>query len=78
METNSTQTLGREARRLRREAGLTQIDLALLAGVGRRFVSEFESGRKTSLRIDKVDAVFRVLGKRLGVVDLENESVSLG
>lgn len=54
-------------RRRRKANRLTQEDLALLAGVGRRFVSELENG-KSSLQIDKVDAVLQVFGKRLGVV----------
>jgi y4mF family transcriptional regulator len=55
-------------RRRRRANGLTQRELAELAGVGLRFVSELERGKPT-LRVGKVDAVLRVFGKRLGVVD---------
>ncbi len=55
--------------RSRRKANkMSQSDLALLAGVGRRFVSDLENGKPTS-RLDKVDAVLKVFGKRLGVVD---------
>ena len=47
---------------------MSQEDLALLSGVGRRFVSDLENGKPTS-RLDKVDDVLKVFGKRLGVVD---------
>lgn len=47
---------------------LTQIDLARKAGVGLRFVRELEQGKPT-LRMDKVNQVLRLFGKRLGPVD---------
>ena len=47
---------------------LTQQELGELARVGRRFVSELERNKPT-LRLDRVDAVLAVFGKRLGVVD---------
>ena len=62
----------RERRRLN---GLTQRELAELAGVGVRFVSELERGKQT-LRLSSVDAVLSVFGKQLGVVPLErSESI---
>lgn len=51
----------------RKDAGLTQIDLAKRAGVGLRFVRELEQG-KTTVRLDKVDQVLNFLGYRLEVV----------
>src|SRR5947207_15417118 len=57
-------------RRRRKANRLTQAQLALLAGVGRRFVSDLENG-KGSLLLDKVDLVLKVFGKRLGLVDRE-------
>lgn len=57
----------------RKEAGLNQTRLGLLSGVGRRFISELESGAKPGVRLDKVDAVLRVFGVRLGIVDREVE-----
>ena len=57
----------------RRKANrLTQRELATLAGVGMRFISELEGG-KTTLRLDTVNAVLRPFGKRLGVVDLPRQ-----
>jgi len=55
-------------RERRRANGLTQRQLAELAGVGTRFVSELERGKPT-IRVGTVNAVLRVFGKCLGVVD---------
>lgn len=52
----------------RRANSLTQRQLAELAGVGVRVVSELERGKPT-LRMDVVNAVLAVFSKRLGVVD---------
>lgn len=55
--------------RLRRlSAGLTQQQLGELAGVGKRFVVELEGGKPT-IRLDKVNLVLAVFGKRVGVED---------
>jgi y4mF family transcriptional regulator len=55
--------------RLRRKASrLTQRELAELAGVGTRFVSELERG-KASVRLDVVNQVLAVFGKTLGIAD---------
>ncbi len=51
----------------RKRNGLTQLDLARMAGVGYRFVRELESGKKT-LRLDKVNQVLLMFGCELGVV----------
>ena len=53
----------------RKEAGLTQKELALKAGVGLRFIREVEQG-KTSLRTDTLNKVLKLFGKILGPVDL--------
>ena len=42
---------------LRKEHGLTQVDLAMKSGVGLNLVRELEQG-KASLRMDKVAQVF--------------------
>lgn len=63
----AAETIALYVRERRRANGMTQTDLALLAGVGRRFVSELENG-KPSLQIDKVNSVLRVFGMQLGVV----------
>jgi y4mF family transcriptional regulator len=55
--------------RLRRKAGkLTQQELGELAGVGPRFVSELERGKPT-VRLDAVNKVVAVFGKKLGLVE---------
>jgi len=66
--------LGQFVRQRRRANGMSQEELALLAGVGRRFVSELERG-KGSARLEKVDSVLAVFGKRLGVVDRQKQVV---
>ncbi len=50
------QTIAEYVKRMRRETGLTQVDLSEKAGVGLRFVRELEQG-KESLRLDKVNHV---------------------
>lgn len=62
-------SVGVFVRERRRANGLTQRQLAELAGVGLRVVSEIERDKPT-LRLDSVNAVLAVLGKRLGIVDL--------
>ncbi len=62
------ESLGGFVRARRKANGLTQRELADLAGVGVRFVSELER-EKPTLRLDAVDAVLAVFGKRLGVVE---------
>lgn len=60
--------IGEFVRERRRSNCLNQQELALLAGVGRRFVSELENGKAT-LRLREVDAVLAVFGKTLGIAD---------
>ena len=66
--------LGTFVRTRRKAEGLTQEELASLAGVGRRFVYELEGG-KQSLRLDSVEAVLRVFGHGLGVVPRRGQHV---
>jgi len=60
--------IGAFVRARRRAEHLSQRQLAELAGVGPRVVVELEQGKPT-LRMDVVNAVLRVFGKSLGVVD---------
>ncbi len=60
--------VGGFVRQRRLSAGLTQQQLGELAGVGKRFVVELEGGKAT-LRLDKVNLVLAVFGKRVGVED---------
>jgi y4mF family transcriptional regulator len=66
--------LGQWVRERRSANGMTQTEVALLAGVGRRLVSELERG-KASLQLAGVDAVLAVFGKRLGIEDLPREPI---
>lgn len=59
-------TLGETARARRRQLRLTQEELAELASVSVRFVRALELG-KTTVRLDKVEAVLDVLGLVLDV-----------
>lgn len=54
---------------MRRQFGLTQVDLADKSGVGLRFVRELEQGKQT-LRLDKVNQVLRLFGRQAGPVDI--------
>ena len=64
--------IGDFIRERRKEAGLTQIELAAKAGVGIRFIRDLEQG-KQSLRTDTVNKVLVLFGKRLGPVDMPRE-----
>ncbi|WP_202839438.1 helix-turn-helix transcriptional regulator [Luteimonas saliphila] len=63
--------LGGAVRRARKAYGLTQSQLAGLAGTGLRFISELERG-KPNVALDKVLAVLAVLGLRLQAVEAES------
>jgi len=65
--------VGTFVRQRRLSAGLTQQQLGELAGVGKRFVVELEGGKAT-LRLDKVNLVLAVFGKRVGVEDAPRAS----
>jgi len=56
--------LGKQLRARRRDLGLTQIELAELAGVSDRFVRSVEHG-KPSLQIDSLMKVLDALGMDL-------------
>lgn len=56
----------------RKKYGLTQEELAFKAGVGLRFLRELERG-KTTVQVDKVNAVLNMFGKELGVIDKQTE-----
>lgn len=58
--------LGRTIRSERKRQGLTQQELALLAGVTPRTLGKLEAGKET-LRLDTVIPIIRALGLRLSV-----------
>lgn len=61
-------SLGSWIRLRRRAAGLSQSALAGLAGVHRVLISELENDKPT-LRMDAVNRVLAVFGRRLGPVE---------
>lgn len=65
----SHDSIGMYIRQRRRAAKLSQRELAQLAEVGTRFVSELESGKPT-VRMDAVNKVLRVFGKKASYVDI--------
>lgn len=50
----------------RKQRGLSQTDLASIAGVSLNFISQLESGKKT-VRIDKLLSVLSVLGLEIKI-----------
>ena len=63
----SPQELGDALRSARKRLGLTQPQLALVAGVGVRFIVDLEGGKST-VRLDSVMRVIDALG---GVINLD-------
>lgn len=57
---------------MRRQFGLTQVDLAAKSGVGIRFLRELEQGKET-LRLDKVNQVLMLFGHEVGPVPIKRE-----
>lgn len=56
----------------RKQANLTQQELAKKAGVGLRFLRDVEQGKST-LRMDKVNQVLRMFGHELAPMPLNRE-----
>lgn len=61
MNIENGEDLARLVRSRRKELGLTQVELAELAGVSSRFVFDLENA-KPSLALDRVRAVAKTLG----------------
>ena len=60
----SAAALGQAAKAQRLRLGMTQAEVALVAGVGVRFIGELEAG-KPSLQLERVVQVVRALGFEL-------------
>ena len=56
--------LPKYVKQMRKQYGLTQVDLSEKSGVGLRFVRDLEQGKK-SLRMDKVNQVLSLFGAEL-------------
>ena len=59
-------SLGDAIRHYRTEAGLTQAQLAAMAGLGRSYLSELETGKETE-QLKRILRVLRQLGVRMTV-----------
>lgn len=68
----STHSLSQFLKEKRKQANLTQPDLAIKAGVGLRFIRDIEQG-KTSLRMDKVNQVLKLFGHELGPISINRQ-----
>ncbi|OKL40535.1 helix-turn-helix transcriptional regulator [Pontibacter flavimaris] len=53
----------------RKQANLTQPELAVKAGVGLRFIRDLEQGKET-LRLDKLNQVLQLFGHQVGPVPM--------
>ncbi|MGL4805260.1 MAG: helix-turn-helix transcriptional regulator [Bacteroidales bacterium] len=69
----NTMSLSEYVKSMRKEYGLTQVDLSEKSGVGLRFVRELEQGKET-LRLDKVNQVLNLFGAKVGVVSIDKSS----
>ena len=65
-------TLSSYVKEMRKQFGLTQVDLAEKSGGGLRFVRELEQGKET-LRLDKVNQVLLLFGQEIGPVPIKKE-----
>ncbi|MGL4955730.1 MAG: helix-turn-helix transcriptional regulator [Bacteroidales bacterium] len=66
----NTTSLSEYLKLMRKEHGLTQVELSEKSGVGLRFVRELEQGKET-LRLDKVNQVLSLFGAKVGVVAMD-------
>ena len=57
---------------MRKQFGLTQMNLAAKSGVGLKFVRELEQGKET-LRLDKVNQVLLLFGQEIGPVPIQKD-----
>ena len=65
-------TLSTYIKEMRKQFGLTQVDLAAKSGVGLRFVRELEQGKET-LRLDKVNQVLLLFGHEVGPIPIKRD-----
>ena len=70
---HSPEELGRRIRAARKAQGLTQVDLAEIAGVGPRFLSELERGKDT-VRLGLTIRIARLVGIDLFAIPRGSET----
>ena len=58
-------------KKARKEAGLTQEEFAMRAGLGLRFIRDLEQGKET-VRMDKVNLALEMFGMEAGPVRKDN------
>lgn len=63
-------TLSQFVKQRRRNASLTQEDLAYKAGVGLRFIRDLEQGKPT-LRLDKINQVLLLFNHQVGPMPMQ-------
>jgi y4mF family transcriptional regulator len=63
-----SRAIGVAIRAARERRGMTQVELALVAGVGQRFVVELEGGKETA-QMGKMIHVLRCVGLTLMVME---------
>lgn len=64
--------LAKYVKEMRKQFGLTQVDLSRKSGVGLRFVRELEQGKPT-LRLDKVNQVLALFGVEMAPAKMERQ-----
>jgi y4mF family transcriptional regulator len=69
-------SLSAYVKQMRKQYGLTQVDLSVKAGVGLRFVREMEQGKAT-LRMDKVNQVLKLFGAELTPAPMDRSKLEL-
>lgn len=72
MQIDDPKAFGHAVRVARRHRGMTQRELALVAGTGERFVVDLESGKVTT-QLGRALAVLAALGLRLDLVDPQRD-----
>lgn len=65
--------LGEFIKKKRKQAKLTQPELAERAGVGIRFIRELEN-HKPTVRLDKVQQVLKLFGHTVGPIPIKREA----
>lgn len=71
----TSEQLGQALRAARKHLGLTQPELALVAGVGLRFLGELERGKPT-VRLESVLLVIDALGGIITLTGLPNDGTT--
>lgn len=74
MKTKDYTSIALFVKKKRKETHLTQVELAIKAGVGLNFIRDLEQNKKT-LRIDKVNDVLILFGHELAPTPIDREKL---